>query len=128
LSRPADEAGDRPGAEELFAGLSAEELRPVLVTEVAREVGAEMRTSLDDLDVRVPLTSLGLDSVMTVAIRRRLDRRFRLQLPATLLWNHPTITAIADHLTERLAPAEPGDGPDDVQVLVTAPGEETVRA
>jgi 6-methylsalicylic acid synthase len=107
FSQPADEAGAGSRAEDAFAGLSADELRPVLVTEVAREVGAEMRTSLDDLDVRVPLTSLGLDSVMTVAIRRRLDRRFRLQLPATLLWNHPTITAIANYLTERLAPAAP---------------------
>ena len=52
--------------------------------------------------MRAPLTALGLDSVMTVAIRRALEKRFRMPLPATLLWNRPTVTSIADYLGERL--------------------------
>ena len=40
---------------------------------VATEVGTEMRISPSDLDTARPLPELGLDSVMTVAIRRRLE-------------------------------------------------------
>ncbi|HLX49652.1 MAG TPA: beta-ketoacyl reductase [Streptosporangiaceae bacterium] len=45
-----------------------------------------------------PLTEQGLDSVMTVIVRRRLERRFGQSLPATLLWNQPALTAIAEHI------------------------------
>ncbi|WP_423834069.1 acyl carrier protein [Streptomyces manipurensis] len=49
---------------------------------------------------------MGMDSVMTVAAGRRLERLFRLTLPATLLWNRPTVRAIAEYLAECLAPRE----------------------
>lgn len=45
--------------------------------------------SEDDLDIHRPLSELGLDSVMTVAIRRRLEKRLQMDVPATLLWTHP---------------------------------------
>ena len=91
----------------VFTGLAPEQLRAALAGEVSSQVGAEMRMSLEDLDVRIPLNSLGLDSVMTAAIRRRLEAHFALRLPASLLWNHPTIAAVADYLADRLVPASP---------------------
>jgi hypothetical protein len=36
--------------------------------------------------------------VMTVVIRRRLSRRFGLDLPATVFWQQPTAIAIAEHV------------------------------
>jgi 6-methylsalicylic acid synthase len=90
------------GAADQLTGLTGAELQAAAVTEVSRIIGAELRLAADDLDVRASLTALGLDSVMTVAIRRALEKRFRLPLPATLLWNRPTVTAIADYLAERL--------------------------
>jgi 6-methylsalicylic acid synthase len=70
-----------------------------------------MKLSEDDLDVRRPLSELGLDSVMTVSIRRRLEKRLRVDVPATLLWTHPTVTAVADYLVTRVTP-EQTDGPE----------------
>ncbi|WP_406674782.1 acyl carrier protein [Nonomuraea sp. N2-4H] len=57
-----------------------------------------MRLTPDALAIRRPLVEQGLDSVMTVMVRRRLERRFGCRLPATLLWQQPTIAAIAAHL------------------------------
>jgi 6-methylsalicylic acid synthase len=94
-----------------LAGLDAEQLRQRVVDEVARQVCAEMKLAEDDLDVRRPLSELGLDSVMTVAIRRRLEKRLQVDVPATLLWTHPTVAAVADYLVERVAP-EQSDGPE----------------
>lgn len=105
LAAPAASDPIADPAVDLFTGLSPEHLRQRVVDEVARQVGAEMRIAPTDLDPRQPLTSLGLDSLMTLAIRRRLDRRFRTNLPATLVWNHPTVEGIAAFLAERLTAA-----------------------
>lgn len=58
----------------------------------------------EEIGVQRPLLEMGMDSVMTVAAGRRLGRLFRLTLPATLLWNRPTVRAIAEYLAECLAP------------------------
>ncbi|MFI7465262.1 type I polyketide synthase [Nonomuraea sp. NPDC049646] len=99
-----DELG---GPAESFAGLAAEDLRDRVLPEVRAEIAAVMRLAPEDLAVRRPLVEQGLDSVMTVMVRRRLDKRFGCRLPATLLWQQPTISAIADRLVELLAAAGP---------------------
>lgn len=86
--------------------LEPEELRIRVTEEVAVTVGAEIQMSITELDTARLLAELGLDSVMMLAIRRKLEKRFRLALPATLMWTAPTITAVADYLTERLLVAE----------------------
>ncbi|MEU1389830.1 MULTISPECIES: beta-ketoacyl synthase N-terminal-like domain-containing protein [unclassified Nonomuraea] len=102
-----------PAEEELrgpagsFAGLTAEDLRDRVLPEVRAEIAAVMRLAPEDLAVRRPLVEQGLDSVMTVMVRRRLDKRFGCRLPATLLWQQPTISAIADRLVELLAAVRP---------------------
>jgi acyl carrier protein len=35
-------------------------------------------------------------------VRRRLEVRFHLNLPATLLWNRPTVSRIADYLNDAM--------------------------
>ncbi|MFL6075728.1 MAG: beta-ketoacyl synthase N-terminal-like domain-containing protein [Mycobacteriales bacterium] len=91
------------GGDQRLAGLTGDKLREYLVGEVSRHVAGEMRLGPADLDIRRPLAEMGLDSVMTLVIRRRLEKRFRLSLPATLLWNRPTVQAISDYLTEVLS-------------------------
>ncbi len=36
------------------------------------------------------LAEIGVDSIMTVALRKQLERKTGLALPPTLLWEHPT--------------------------------------
>jgi 6-methylsalicylic acid synthase len=79
---------------------------PVLVTTVttlvAQETAKETGDGPDDLERNRPFTELGLDSVMTMAIRRRLQKKLGLRLPATVMWDHPTIDAMGAHLAERV--------------------------
>ncbi|MEU6148922.1 type I polyketide synthase [Actinosynnema sp. NPDC047251] len=95
---------------------SAEVVPERLWEHVRREVGvqvaAEMRLAEDSLDHRRPLVEQGLDSVMGVLVRRRLEKRFGHDLPAVLLWQRPTVTALADHLVGLLGaggPSRPRD-------------------
>jgi len=81
-------------------------LRQLEFQRPANADGAEMQMSITELDTARLLAGLGLDSVMMLAIRRKLEKRFRSALPATLMWTAPTITAVADYFTERLLVAE----------------------
>lgn len=66
-------------------------------------IATEMRLpDTADLHPRRPLLEQGLDSVMTVTIRKKLEKRFGHKLQATVFWQQPTVVAIADHLTELL--------------------------
>jgi 6-methylsalicylic acid synthase len=109
----ADEPVRSSAAVAPWVGLAAAELRAYLVGEVTGEVAAEMKLAAEEVDVRRPLIEMGLDSVMTQIIRNRLERRFRVSLPATLLWNQPTVAAISDFLAELLTPAEADAGVDE---------------
>ncbi|WP_224242630.1 type I polyketide synthase [Hyalangium gracile] len=63
---------------------------------VAREVARVLRIPEEQLDARQPLGALGLSSLMGLELRNRLQRLAGVPLPATLLWNHPTIAALAE--------------------------------
>ncbi|GAA3038512.1 beta-ketoacyl synthase N-terminal-like domain-containing protein [Streptosporangium longisporum] len=90
-----------------WAGLKGTELHEVLVEEIRLQVAAETKLAAAELDPRRPLVEMGLESVMTARIRRGLERRFRIPLPATLFWDRPTIDAIASLLAERVDGSAP---------------------
>ncbi|MEU1176827.1 beta-ketoacyl synthase N-terminal-like domain-containing protein [Streptomyces sp. NPDC005820] len=100
-ARTPDSASEE-GTQPAWASLPPQELVALVEAEVRESVAAELKWSPSELDARRPLMEMGLDSVMALVIRRRLEKRFRLALPTTLLWDHPTMAAIAGYLAERL--------------------------
>jgi hypothetical protein len=70
------------------------------------------------VDPRIPLQSLGLDSLMAVELRNLLGNGlgFKRSLPATLVFDHPTMDALASYLEKELfttEKAEPAPETDD---------------
>jgi 2,3-dihydroxybenzoate-AMP ligase len=55
---------------------------------------------------------------MTLIVRRGLERDFGLGIPASALWEHPTVAAVAEHLGGLLEPVTP----DPEEVVMTRPG------
>jgi acyl transferase domain-containing protein len=54
------------------------------------------------IDLRAPLATLGLDSLMAVELRNLLGRAIARPLPATLLFDYPSIAAITEHFAKLL--------------------------
>lgn len=73
---------------------------------VAQRVRAAVAQQLgmpeEDVNPQLPLAEMGVDSIMTVALRRQLEKEIGLGLSPTLLWEHPTAAAVAERILELL--------------------------
>jgi len=85
---------------ELDAAQPAE--RPTrLAAAIATEIQG-VRRSTEPLDYDQPMESLGLDSLMGLELRNRLETTLGVTLPVALVWAYPTISALAGALCERM--------------------------
>ena len=55
------------------------------------------------LDPKTPFGELGLDSLLAIELRNRLGRSLGLRLPATLLFENPTLATLGDVLMSEIA-------------------------
>ncbi|WP_431727231.1 type I polyketide synthase [Verrucosispora sp. TAA-831] len=85
-----------------WAGLDDTALHAHLRDRISAQVADETRLPRSEIDPLRPLSEMGLDSVMTTRVRAALEREFHLALPATLLWDRPTVEAMAEYLADRL--------------------------
>jgi acyl transferase domain-containing protein len=61
------------------------------------------RTS-EKMDVRQPLIEMGVDSVMAVELRNLLTATTGFTLPTTVIYEYPTLAALAGFLVDRIFP------------------------
>ena len=65
-------------------------------------------------------TDLGMDSLMTLELKKRLEKSLQLTLPATVAFEYPSIEALTAYLAEELLPAA-APTPDDEPVEASPP-------
>ncbi len=97
--------------EALLAAEPGRPRRSVLDAHVREQIARVLRVSPSKVDPRAPLSAMGLDSLMTLELRNRLEASLRVSLSATLVWNYPTVEALVPYLAGKmevaLEPVEP---------------------
>ena len=92
-----------PGLSGRLAQAGLAERRQMLDRVVRDAVGAVLKITPSRIDPRKVLGTMGLNSLMAIELRNRLEAALKRPLSATLAWNYPTIEA----LVTQLAGAEP---------------------
>jgi NADPH:quinone reductase-like Zn-dependent oxidoreductase/NADP-dependent 3-hydroxy acid dehydrogenase YdfG len=112
-SRPPLVAQLREAAESRRRGLLLAHLQRLAV----RVLGASPDATIDPAR---PLRELGLDSLMAVELRNWLARDTENPLPATLLFDHPTLDGLADYLMDAVL-GRRGSGPVGAEPVAAEP-------
>jgi acyl carrier protein len=124
-----------PGTPELAALLAAAPAGParreLLETALGDQLRAVLRLGQAPVDPGAPLSTFGIDSLGALELRNRLESALGIPLPATLAWAHPTLSALAENLAERLGlalapPAGPA-APDPAPPLADGDAELLAR-
>jgi acyl transferase domain-containing protein/NADP-dependent 3-hydroxy acid dehydrogenase YdfG/acyl carrier protein len=81
--------------------------RNVLQELLVEALGTVLQQAPDRIDVTAPFKSMGVDSLMGLELRNRVERATATKLPATLVWNYPSVALLAQELSRRLQAAGP---------------------
>ncbi|MEU1345434.1 SDR family NAD(P)-dependent oxidoreductase, partial [Streptomyces sp. NPDC005827] len=99
-------AGARPGAvrAEILAAAAPAQRRLVMLDFLTDQVAQVLSARPGTVAADAPFHSMGLDSLMAIELRGRLESALGIRLSATLVYAHPTAGALADQLLSRLLP------------------------
>jgi acyl carrier protein len=105
-AQTSDESGEERNLTEALLAVDAGPQRRGLLEGYLREqVARVLRLTPARIDVSKPFRTMGLDSLMGLELRNRLEVRTGITIPATLIWNYPTITRLSTQLGTRLGVA-----------------------
>ena len=88
-----------------------EERRTLLEKYLREQLGQVVRMNPEQLDSLTPFKNLGVDSLMGLEFRNRLEAGLGLKLSAALIWTYPDVARLAAHLSGRFS--EPAAAPPE---------------
>ncbi|MDX6602289.1 MAG: hypothetical protein QOF13_1491, partial [Solirubrobacterales bacterium] len=92
-------------------------VRDLVRAETAAVLG---HSSAEEVAIDLPFNELGFDSLAAVELRNRLGAATDMRLPATVVFDHPSVAALAEYLLASVAPGANGDA-------ALQPGEREIR-
>lgn len=96
--RAGQEDAERPSLRERVRGLSEEERAEAVTDEVASVVGDVLRYDTKDLQGQVPLISLGLDSMLGIELKSRIEGVFGANVSIVSLLKGMSLDALAEEI------------------------------
>ncbi|MGB7623429.1 MAG: beta-ketoacyl reductase, partial [Terriglobia bacterium] len=86
----------------ILAAEAGRRRRSLLENHLQRQVAQVLKLPPPKVSLNRPLKTLGLDSLMSLELRNRLEASLGLKLSATLIWNYPTIELLSSFLDEEM--------------------------
>lgn len=104
-------ATDAPAASEErraeLIALPAGKRREVLAERIRGILAEVLQLPVSAISPALPFGKQGLDSLMGVEFRNRLERELGMRFPASLAWNYPTVRGLSEHLAALLGEGDP---------------------
>ena len=102
VSAEQDDSAASAGAPD-WSRIPSDQRRDELVVRLKAILARELRTSAGAVDVDQPFPEMGLDSMIAMTVLKETQQLVGVDLSASMLWNHPSISALATHLVGLLA-------------------------
>ena len=64
------------------------------------ELASIMAMEVEDIDISVPLSNMGLDSLLAIELKNKIEGRLKVVLPMALFMQEPSINMLAEHVAE----------------------------
>jgi phthiocerol/phenolphthiocerol synthesis type-I polyketide synthase D len=78
---------------------------PLLETYLCEQVGVVLRVPASRLDIEQPLTTLGLDSLMAIELKNRIELALKVRVPIVTFLQGPSIAQFAAQVLEQMLEA-----------------------
>src|SRR5206468_2587071 len=88
--------------ETLLAARPGKGRRDILEEYVREQLARVIGLAPAQVERRQPFNTLGVDSLIALEFRNRLEMGLGLSLSATLAWNYPTVAVLVPHLASRM--------------------------
>ena len=96
---------------ELLSRTRQEDRQGLLEAHICEQLSLTLHQDVSRISPLVPLRSLGLDSMMAMELRNRLESSLNLKLSSSLLFTYSHVTALAKHALSELGFAASESGP-----------------
>ncbi|KAF3904990.1 hypothetical protein AA313_de0201776 [Arthrobotrys entomopaga] len=101
VSEHTQQTNEKSGSKPLPKGA---ELTAYLQNNISECVAKTLRLPCAaDVDPSTALTEMGMDSVMTVSLRKHLQNTLKVKVPPTLIWGHPTVNHLIKWFEDKVA-------------------------
>jgi acyl carrier protein len=94
---------------ERYQSAPAVQRQPLLLAYLNQAIGAVVRRPLSASEANEPLRRMGMDSLMAMEIKSRLEGDLRIELALARLIEGPSIRELSSLVSEQLATIVPGD-------------------
>jgi phthiocerol/phenolphthiocerol synthesis type-I polyketide synthase D len=102
-TRAATTAGEEGTLIQTLLHVASEERRQLLETYFREQVASILRLPAAKLDVRLPLTTLGLDSLMAIELKNRVELELGIRIPIVTFLQGPSIVEFTSQVLNQLA-------------------------
>lgn len=83
------------------------EIKLFLTGKICSCIAQVLHMDVQEVDPKAALADLGVDSVVTVSLRRVLQQTLKVKVPPTLTWSHPTVNHLKDWFEDKLIKIKP---------------------